>query len=148
MPGGSDDRASGMTSSAAGVETRDGGGIGHALIKAEGVIDMVNMSIGDAEVLFDFWGREGEDIHHAGAEIGCELIGDAEEMLHVALLFPLPGCSFELIGDPLYEEGGVVPSLLVLQGGIRLGVDVPLDSGEVSEFTRLYLFESAADVGD
>jgi hypothetical protein len=78
MAGGADHRTCRVTSGAAGIQPSDGRGIGHALVKAEGVVDVVDMTIADAKMLLDLLGRQGEDIYHTTAESGRKLIRDTQ----------------------------------------------------------------------
>lgn len=50
MPGAADDRAGRMAASAAGIEPGNRCGIRHSLLKAKGVVHVVNVAIGDAEM--------------------------------------------------------------------------------------------------
>jgi hypothetical protein len=94
MAGCADHRTCWMTSGAAGVQSGDGCGIRHSLVKAEGVVDVVDMSITDAEMLFDLLWRQGEDIHHTAAETRRKLVRDPQQMLDVAPLFIPPALVF------------------------------------------------------
>jgi hypothetical protein len=64
MAGCADDRTCRVTSGAAGIQPGDGCGIGHALVKAEGVVNMVVVIIADAKKLLDLPERQGEDVYH------------------------------------------------------------------------------------
>lgn len=114
MAGCADHRTCRVTSGAAGIQPGDGCGIGHSLVKAEGVVDMMDMTIADAEMCLDLLGRQGEDIHHTSAESRRKLVRDAQQMLDVAPLFILPALVVELIRYPLDKKRGAVSALFVL----------------------------------
>ena len=104
MPSRSDHRSRWVASGTARVQPVDGCGVGHSLVKAERIIDMMDMAVADAEMLFDFLGCQGENIHHAIAESRSKLVCNAHEMVDVAILFLSPTFVMQFVRYPLHEK--------------------------------------------
>lgn len=66
-----------MTAGAAGVKALDWRRIGHALVEAEGVIDVMNVAEGDAEMLLNLLWDKRKDIDDGVFESGGKLLGNA-----------------------------------------------------------------------
>src|SRR5205085_2557613 len=116
VAGGADHGAGGVATGATRIEAGYRRGVRHPPVEAKGVVDMVDVPVGDAEVLLDLLGRQGEDIDYAVAEAGGEAVGDIEQVLDVARLLVLPAASAgQFIWDPLDEESRVVPAAVVLE---------------------------------
>src|SRR5689334_18331445 len=116
MSRGPDDRARGMTPGAARIQALDRRRVGHAAVKAEGVVDVVDVPAGDAEMLFDLRRREWERVDDTRLKPRGELLGDVEQVIDVARFFPLPGLSArQSVWHPLNEEGRIVPAAVVLE---------------------------------
>src|SRR5207248_10235214 len=100
--GRADHRSGGMAARAARIEPFDRRGVRHALVEAEGVVDVMNVAKADAEMLLDFPGREGKDIDDAVFKAGSELLSDGQEMIDVMRLFVFPRLATgKLIRHPL-----------------------------------------------
>src|SRR5437660_536496 len=56
-----------MAARAARVKSRKGSGVRHPLIEPEGVVHVMDVAVGDAEVLLDLFGRQREHVRHAVA---------------------------------------------------------------------------------
>src|SRR5207248_552913 len=81
-----DHRTRRMATRAARVKAGDRRRIRHALIKSKRVVYMMDMPVADPEMLLDLLGRQGKDIHHAAAEPRRKLLGDPDQLIHIARL--------------------------------------------------------------
>ena len=140
MTGATHHRARRMATRAARIESRYRRCVRHASIKPESIVDMVDMSVPNTEMPLDLWWRQSERIDHTACKTRRKLLRDIKKMLDITGLLLIPGSLLKFIRDPLHEERRVVPFLVVLQGGIRLGVDVPLDCWKIREASRLHVF--------
>ena len=98
-------RTCGMATGAARIKPANGTRIRHALIETEGVVDVVNVAVTDAKVVFNFLWRERESIDHALSESWREGFGNIEKVVDVARLFFFPGRSLQFVRYPLHEKG-------------------------------------------
>src|SRR2546430_9441096 len=102
----------------------------------------MNVAKGNAKVLLDFLGREWKDIDDAVLESRCELIGNAQQMIHVSRLFIFPFfAAGQFVRNPLDEKRRVMPPAIILKGAIGLGVDVPLNRRKLRQLTSADFFK-------